>query len=160
MALPNTAALSSKSLIQSQVLLPAHHSTSFPCNQTPAASRRHISAVHAAEPAKTPVIATTKPTVAPPAPAPSAAKWAPDTWKNKNALQLPKYPDEAELESVLKTMEAYPPLVFAGEVRSLEERLAEAHWGKPSSCKVGIALRASRSSVLITFVTLSESSSR
>ncbi|KAL0295255.1 UNVERIFIED_CONTAM: Phospho-2-dehydro-3-deoxyheptonate aldolase 2, chloroplastic [Sesamum radiatum] len=69
-------------------------------------------------------------TVAPPAPAPSAAKWAPDTWKNKNALQLPKYPDEAELESVLKTMEAYPPLVFAGEVRSLEERLAEAALGK------------------------------
>ncbi|KAH6808148.1 3-deoxy-D-arabino-heptulosonate 7-phosphate synthase 1 [Perilla frutescens var. frutescens] len=122
-ALPNTAALSSKSVIQPQTLLPAAavHSSSF--STSTAAGRRHISAVHAAEPAKAPVIATK-------ATPPSAAKWTPESWKTKNALQLPEYPDKAELESVLSTMEAYPPLVFAGEVRSLEERLAEAAVGK------------------------------
>lgn len=120
MALPNTAAFSSKSVIQSQSLLPA--APSFSCAAAPA--RRRISAVHAAEPAKAPAVATKS--SAPP----SSAKWAPETWKTKNALQLPEYPDAAELESVLSTMEAYPPLVFAGEVRSLEERLAEAAVGK------------------------------
>lgn len=128
MALPNTAALSSKSVIQPQTLIPAAHSPSFSYNPTPAASRRHISAVHAAEPAKTPVV--TKQTASPQAPPPSAAKWAPGSWKTKKALQLPEYPNEAELESVLETMAAYPPLVFAGEVRSLEERLGEAALGK------------------------------
>jgi 3-deoxy-7-phosphoheptulonate synthase len=134
MALPNTAALSSKSVIQPQILLPAPaaaHSASFSYNPATTTARRHISAVHAAEPAKTPVVAT-KTAVPPPSPPPptSEAKWVPDAWKAKKALQLPEYPDEAELESVLKTMEAYPPLVFAGEVRSLEERLGEAALGK------------------------------
>ena len=34
-----------------------------------------------------------------------------------------------ELESVLKTIESFPPIVFAGEARSLEEKLAEAAMG-------------------------------
>ncbi|KAL9148022.1 hypothetical protein ABFS82_12G014200 [Erythranthe guttata] len=134
MALPNTAALSSKSLIQSQTLIPAaaaHSPTFSSYSPTPAARRRYISAVHAAEPAKTPVAAAATKTIVPPsAPPSSAAKWAPESWKTKKALQLPEYPDAAELESVLKTMEVYPPLVFAGEVRNLEERLGEAAMGK------------------------------
>lgn len=44
-------------------------------------------------------------------------------------MQLPEYPDEKELESVLKTLEMNPPLVFAGEARSLEEKLGEAALG-------------------------------
>ncbi|KAL3630520.1 hypothetical protein CASFOL_023504 [Castilleja foliolosa] len=126
MALPNPTALSSKSVIQPQTLfaaVTAHSPSSY--NPT-TSSRRSISAVHAAEPAKI----TTKTAVPPPLSPPSAAKWAPDAWKTKKALQLPEYPDKAELESVLKTMEAYPPLVFAGEVRHLEERLAEAAMGR------------------------------
>ncbi|KAG8373385.1 hypothetical protein BUALT_Bualt11G0018900 [Buddleja alternifolia] len=124
--------MSSKSVIQHQTLLPAAHSSSASFNPTPAATRRRISAVHAAEPAKTPVITTnTKSSAQSAAAAPtSAVKWTPETWKTKKALQLPEYPDAAELESVLTTMEAYPPLVFAGEVRNLEERLAEAAMGK------------------------------
>ncbi|GER42830.1 phospho-2-dehydro-3-deoxyheptonate aldolase 2 [Striga asiatica] len=137
MALPNpAAAMSSKSVIQTQAtLLPAAavHRISFSID--PSARRRHlrISAVHAAEPAKTPAAAAPKTdarVLSPLAPTPVGATWAPGTWKTKKALQLPEYPDEAELESVLTTMEAYPPLVFAGEVRSLEERLAEAALGK------------------------------
>lgn len=83
--------------------------------------RQVISAVHAAEPAKTPVTAPKSKSV--------AVKWSVDSWKTKKALQLPEYPSEEELEAVLKTIECFPPLVFAGEARSLEERLAEAAMG-------------------------------
>lgn len=46
-----------------------------------------------------------------------------------NALQLPEYPNEEELQAVLRTIETYPPLVFAGEARSLEDRIAQAAMG-------------------------------
>lgn len=57
-------------------------------------------------------------------------KWTVDSWKSKKALQLPEYPNKEELEYVLKTLDAFPPIVFAGEARSLEERLGEAAVGK------------------------------
>ncbi|KAG6491803.1 phospho-2-dehydro-3-deoxyheptonate aldolase 2, chloroplastic-like [Zingiber officinale] len=57
-------------------------------------------------------------------------KWSVDSWKAKNALQLPEYPDKMELEAVLKTIEEFPPIVFAGEARHLEERLTDAAFGK------------------------------
>lgn len=57
------------------------------------------------------------------------AKWNPDSWKSKSALQIPDYPDKDQLESVLKTLESYPPIVFAGEARKLKERLGEAARG-------------------------------
>lgn len=56
-------------------------------------------------------------------------KWSLESWKSKKALQLPEYPDQAALETVLKTIESFPPIVFAGEARSLEERLGEAALG-------------------------------
>ncbi|KAF2283983.1 hypothetical protein GH714_017752 [Hevea brasiliensis] len=84
-----------------------------------------ITAVHAAEPAKNTV--SVKESRAPSAP--GTGKWTLDSWKTKKALQLPEYPDANELESVLKTIETFPPIVFAGEARSLEERLAEAAMG-------------------------------
>ena len=45
------------------------------------------------------------------------------------ALQLPEYPNENELEFVLKTIESFPPIVFTNETRTLEERLADAAMG-------------------------------
>ncbi|TKV95782.1 hypothetical protein SEVIR_9G384400v4 [Setaria viridis] len=110
----------------------------------PMRRRCAVRAVHAAEPSKShgvPAAAkTSAPTVAPekeaapvaaPAPAPKApAKWAVDSWRSKKALQLPEYPNAAELEAVLKTIEAFPPIVFAGEARHLEERLADAAMGR------------------------------
>ncbi|KOM29648.1 hypothetical protein LR48_Vigan738s001300 [Vigna angularis] len=54
------------------------------------------------------------------------AKWAVDSWKSKKALQLPEYPNQENLWAVLKSLEAFPPIVFAGEARNLEERLAAA----------------------------------
>lgn len=44
----------------------------------------------------------------------------------KKALQLPEYPNENELAEVLRTIESFPPIVFAGEARRLEDRLADA----------------------------------
>nr|XP_009397657.1 PREDICTED: phospho-2-dehydro-3-deoxyheptonate aldolase 1, chloroplastic-like [Musa acuminata subsp. malaccensis] len=60
----------------------------------------------------------------------SSTSWAPGSWKSKRALQIPAYTNQEELESVLRSLETYPPLVFAGEARRLEERLAEAAVGK------------------------------
>ena len=45
-------------------------------------------------------------------------------------MQLPVYPDKETLDSVLTALESYPPLVFAGEARRLEERLGDAAMGK------------------------------
>ncbi|CAD5313457.1 unnamed protein product [Arabidopsis thaliana] len=57
-------------------------------------------------------------------------KWAPESWRTKKALQQPDYPDLAALEAVLETIEAFPPIVFAGEARLLEERLGQAAMGE------------------------------
>lgn len=59
-----------------------------------------------------------------------SSNWAPESWKSKKALQLPEYPDADELESVLRVLESFPPIVFAGEARKLEESLAKAAVGE------------------------------
>ncbi|KAL2927120.1 Phospho-2-dehydro-3-deoxyheptonate aldolase 1 chloroplastic, partial [Bienertia sinuspersici] len=56
-------------------------------------------------------------------------KWSIDSWKSKKALQQPEYPNPTELDSVLKTLESFPPIVLSGEARSLEERIGQASMG-------------------------------
>ncbi len=56
--------------------------------------------------------------------------WSPSSWKEKPILQQPTYPDQVKLESVLSELRNYPPLVFAGEARSLKEQLANVAQGK------------------------------
>ena len=56
--------------------------------------------------------------------------WSPSSWREKPILQQPTYPDKAKLESVLNELKHYPPLVFAGEARSLKEQLANVAQGK------------------------------
>ena len=56
--------------------------------------------------------------------------WTPSSWKTKPVKHLPIYKDKVALESVLKKISRYPPLVFAGEARSLEKQLAEVAHGK------------------------------
>jgi len=56
--------------------------------------------------------------------------WNPSSWREKPILQQPTYPDKAKLESVLSELKNYPPLVFAGEARSLKEQLANVAQGK------------------------------
>ena len=56
--------------------------------------------------------------------------WSPSSWREKPILQQPTYPDKAKLESVLSELKNYPPLVFAGEARSLKEQLSRVAAGK------------------------------
>ena len=51
--------------------------------------------------------------------------WTPSSWRNKNALHMPRYIDEEHLENTLKEISKFPPLVFAGEARLLKEKLGE-----------------------------------
>jgi 3-deoxy-7-phosphoheptulonate synthase len=59
-----------------------------------------------------------------------AAKWAPDSWTNAEARQLPTYPDRAALAAATKQLSSYPPLVFAGEARNLTADLARVANGE------------------------------
>ncbi|CAL5013090.1 unnamed protein product [Urochloa decumbens] len=58
------------------------------------------------------------------------SRWSVGSWRDRPMQQQPEYPDKAELDEVLQTVEAFPPIVFAGEARTLEERLAEAAMGR------------------------------
>lgn len=58
------------------------------------------------------------------------SQWSPDSWRSKTAKQIPKYPDAQELEAVEKRLAGYPPLVFAGECRRLQSKLAQVAEGK------------------------------
>ncbi|WP_149719213.1 class II 3-deoxy-7-phosphoheptulonate synthase [Campylobacter concisus] len=51
--------------------------------------------------------------------------WNRDSWREFNILQQPKYPDLKELKEVEEKLKSLPPLVFAGEARSLKEELAK-----------------------------------
>ena len=56
--------------------------------------------------------------------------WNPKSWRERPILQQPTYPDKDELKRVLKELENYPPLVFAGEAKRLKSQLADAAEGK------------------------------
>ena len=53
-----------------------------------------------------------------------------DNYRNLVAAQQPTWPDQNKLEEVRATLASYPPLVFAGEVDILKDRLAQAASGK------------------------------
>ena len=57
-------------------------------------------------------------------------KWTLNSWRNYPAKHIPKYEDEKKLNMVLKKLTSFPPLVFAGETRSLKKSLAEVVEGK------------------------------
>ncbi|KAG2243218.1 hypothetical protein Bca4012_022436 [Brassica carinata] len=103
-----------------QSSIPFHHAVTKPNS-----SVNLVTALHAADPSRNAAVSV-KQSVSPL----STLEWTPESWKLKKALQLPDYPDANELESVLKTIEAFPPIVFAGEARNLEERLADAAVGQ------------------------------
>ena len=56
--------------------------------------------------------------------------WALDSWRKRPILQVPEYDDAAELAAVEAELRRMPPLVFAGEVRSLKAELAKAVKGE------------------------------
>lgn len=55
--------------------------------------------------------------------------WHRYSWRERPILQQPNYPDRAAVEGVVEELQRVPPLVFAGEVRRLQQRLAAAAEG-------------------------------
>jgi 3-deoxy-7-phosphoheptulonate synthase len=56
--------------------------------------------------------------------------WNPETWREAEGRQMPKWPDAAAAARVEDELRSYPPLVFAGEARDLKARLAEVSAGR------------------------------
>lgn len=56
--------------------------------------------------------------------------WDRDSWRNFSINQQPAYPNLDELKNIETKLKALPPLIFAGEARSLKKELAAASLGK------------------------------
>ena len=56
--------------------------------------------------------------------------WNKTGWRNKERIQMPDYIDTDALNAVESRLSSYPPLVFAGEARSLKAKLAAASRGE------------------------------
>jgi 3-deoxy-7-phosphoheptulonate synthase len=65
------------------------------------------------------------------------ASWTPDSWRGLPAAQQPEWPDPAALDGVLAQVAKLPPLVFAGEVRTLHGLLAHAAEGRAFLLQAG-----------------------
>jgi len=59
-----------------------------------------------------------------------STEWTLESWKNFVAEQQPNWSDEELVQKVINEISSYPPLVFAGEVRTLKQYLADAAQGK------------------------------
>ena len=59
-----------------------------------------------------------------------ARDWQPHSWRSRPVQQMPNYRDPAALAEVEGRLATYPPLVFAGEARTLKDRLAEVCTGQ------------------------------
>lgn len=63
--------------------------------------------------------------------------WTPSSWRDHPAWQQPAWPDTAELDAALKQISGFPPLVFAGEARSLQADLADVAAGRAFLLQAG-----------------------
>ena len=57
-------------------------------------------------------------------------KWKLNSWKDYPTKHIPKYEDGKKLDLVLGKLRNFPPLVFAGETRTLKNQLADVVDGK------------------------------
>ena len=57
-------------------------------------------------------------------------KWSKNSWKNYEAKQMPSYSDESKLNNVLDNLSSLPPLIFAGETRSLKSQIYQVQKGE------------------------------
>ena len=55
--------------------------------------------------------------------------WTPDSWLKLVAHQQPDWDQLENYSKIISELSSYPPLVFAGEVRSLKKQLADAAQG-------------------------------
>ena len=56
--------------------------------------------------------------------------WSKSSWRNMDRIQMPVYANIDELQRVEQTLSNYPPLVFAGETRSLKRHLSMVAEGR------------------------------
>ncbi len=59
-----------------------------------------------------------------------AQTWTKTDWRNKPRIQMPDYTDAAKLAAAEAQLAKYPPLVFAGEARTLKKQLGDVAQGK------------------------------
>ncbi len=57
-------------------------------------------------------------------------KWQPNSWREFPIVQVPEYPDENALRDVEKKLQKRPPLVFAGEIQELRNKLGQVAKGR------------------------------
>lgn len=57
-------------------------------------------------------------------------QWRPESWRQFKAHQQPKYPDAECLQQAVDEITNFPPLVFAGECRNLQAKLAKCAAGE------------------------------
>ncbi len=67
--------------------------------------------------------------IAEPAAKPHLKDWTPTSWRKCPIVQQPTYPDKAAARKVNEEIARMPPLIFAGECRTLQQRLAKASVG-------------------------------
>ena len=63
--------------------------------------------------------------------------WSPSSWRDREALQQPHWPDPARAEAVRRRLHALPPLVFAGEARQVRAGLAQVAAGRAFLLQAG-----------------------
>ena len=66
----------------------------------------------------------------PPKTTTGSSSWSPTSWKSYPIKQQPNYPDQGKVDDVVDRLSKCAPLVFAGEVRTLQEELAKASMGQ------------------------------
>jgi 3-deoxy-7-phosphoheptulonate synthase len=66
-----------------------------------------------------------------------ARDWTPSSWHSFPVVQQPDWPDQAALDVALKQVASYPPLVFAGEARSLQSALGQVAAGNAFLLQAG-----------------------
>jgi 3-deoxy-7-phosphoheptulonate synthase len=67
----------------------------------------------------------------------SEPTWSPSSWRARAAGHQPAWPDEAAAEAARAELKAMPPLVFAGEARSLTTSLAAVCEGRAFLLQAG-----------------------
>jgi 3-deoxy-7-phosphoheptulonate synthase len=63
--------------------------------------------------------------------------WSPSSWREAPAAHQPVWPDEPRAEAARAELQGLPPLVFAGEARSLTAALAEVSAGRAFLLQAG-----------------------
>jgi len=63
--------------------------------------------------------------------------WSPSSWRDREALHQPDWPDAARAEAVRRRLHALPPLVFAGEARQVQAALGQVSAGRAFLLQAG-----------------------